>query len=379
MATTFTKMMAHKPDVAKALLRGNMEPFCRAWHADADEVTLKSHGMPNTMVLRAAAHRHFTRDGVVFIKNDLAARNTVETWELITNRLPMLTPENWLPFGQGRGYNISEDGIKVTQTSYKPTMLHYDGQFHGAAAAAAAAGGDIEANRVQIAYADDSGPLRLFVVPGSHGRRVREIVEAITGVGIRMGFSAFGKDFAAKHPDLYDLLHEFGVALPTAGLQMFAAAVWHYEAAAEATQERRLLRPIMEWDGKARRLTYSYAASKQATPRSRCFRIFCGVVSLANNVSLDDLVLFAYAREHGWAMDPFASENKNNRRGVFVNDKGNQSALNVSDHSEHRAEWQREIRDVSLRRMRRYLEHVNPKRLRFYGLEREDLIDHHTQ
>lgn len=343
---------------------GRFDSFCKYWQKNTfatHKIWGKSIGMPYPPLLRASERTPFTFDGNVFVKNALTAKNSPRTWETLIQHYPQLHPDQWLPKGDNDRVNVSEDGMKVTcGKKYTPTALHYDGQF------AADDAQDIETRRVQILYSDDSGPMRLFVVPRSATYQVRYLIRRLTGIRIKDKFDAWGTYLKQNHARVYHLLHQYSVALKGPGLQFFTTAVWHFEAAEDPQHMIRanLVAPNLTAQGR-----YDYDASKEATERGSSFRLYCGIVALPFQPSL---IRFAYFREHGWSMDPWAKDNKDNRRNVFVNDKSNSSPVVQVDYAENRAAF-RQLKETPLDEMKAYLRNLTPLRLYLYGLKMTDL------
>ena len=153
-------------------------------------------------------------------KNQILAKNNIRMWEILTRYNPLLHPREW--FSQplcSPGYRtqVSEDGIKIKKDkAYDPTAIHYDGQLSESL--------DGSTRRVQIIYTTDTGPVRLFAVPGSHLPRVRQIIQTITGIESKDGFARANFE---KTPRILELLHKYGVSIGSspAGLLMFCANV----------------------------------------------------------------------------------------------------------------------------------------------------------
>lgn len=176
--------------------------------------------------------------------------------------------------------------------------------------------------RIQIIYCEPSESANLYVVPGSHTLRTKE-------------------GFVRIHDDDEDTIRKYGVCMTQPGLQMFKGSVWHFE------------------DGNPK--------------ESEVFRHYCGIVEMPGS-EIPQLIRCAYLREHGWAFDPFARENKHNRhQGLFVNDKSNQSSVVFDDYELLRPEFQ-QLKGTSVQAMKNYLnQQCSDLRLELYGLKRTDL------
>lgn len=348
-----------------SLSEGNFERFSEEWKKklySQTKISFKTNGMANKAPLdpdhRPDFTDHWTK--IVHVNNRLAATNNICLWEGLTELHARLHPSEWFKDDlRPPNYRIqvSEDGVKILhKQSYEPTALHYDGQL------GQAEGGD--ARRIQIVYTADSGPVRLFVVAGSHKPRVRQIIQAITGVPGMPGFITLKKQFD-QHPQLRQLLYKYGVALPSTGLLMFRANVWHYEAVERfKTVEYYPVSVLLSPD-------YNSEDTKAKTKQSSIFRIYCGVVSVPPSTdNFRDLVVLAYLREHGWAIDPFSPENK--KHPLFVNHKSTQ---NWSETSHPGRDKFQVLVSRTIPEMKSFLlEHVRPERLQLYGLSQTDLL-----
>ena len=304
----------------------------------------KSCHMPNTRILKATERKYFTcrETGTVHIKNPLVAKNSIAIWEHLLQLYPRLDPAHWMMTTtcvstDATRFNVSEDGIKLSnKVKYSPTPLHYDGLC--------------SYDRVQIILSKDEGPERLFVVPGSNSHEAQQIISEITGKTVVDGFNKLSTD----HPELYALMHKYGVACDSSThLQFFKASVWHFEG----------------------NTNHAHNVLFNETKKSVIFRCYIVVVALVPTPqAVVDMITFAFFREHGWAMDPFAKENKNNRRnGLFVNDKSNQASKVFHDYAENRVEF-KTLNETPIHIMKQYLrERVTPLRLQLYGLTATDL------
>lgn len=290
----------------------------------------------------------------VFTQNSLTATNNIDMWDLVPESLH---PDKWfvhpLITAGHHGTVITEDGVKIMQNkTYAPTQLHYDGQHHAV---------EVAARRVQIIYTEDTGPVRLFVVPGTQNRDVQAIIEQITGgVGIVSGFVTLKSSFD-RHPRLGSLLYKYGVTLEHSGMIMFKAGVWHMEAVHGEVSCTAGLLSVKTADP---------ALVRAETRKASLFRVFCGVVSLPEPF-VNDAIIMAYMREHGWAMEPFASgRHQNGSHPLFANDKSTQykTIEFIPDTDEFNL-----IRKTSIRDMKVWLQRLTPTRLKLYGLTVDDL------
>jgi len=284
--------------------------------------------MPYPPILECESRIEFTHPitKTIHVKNPLVAKNSICLWESLIQSYPAIKPSQWMKCER---YNISEDGIKLAhKEAYKTTPLHFDGHT--------------QYQRVQIVYSEDVGPTRLCVLPGSDSIEVQELIEEISGVSITDGFKTFPK----THPKLHELLCKYSVCCERKHLQLFKASVWHYECNPEQVKQTTVLRS------------------------------YIGVVAIEpTSERIIDMIVLAYLREHNWSMDPFAKENKNNRRGgLFVNDKSNQASKVFSHYEELEPEFG-ELKKKSIQEMKGFLrEHCSPLRLELYGLNKTDLI-----
>lgn len=358
MADTFTML---QPAAKNELRLGRFEVFSRDFQEykfSEHEIALKNVGMPNKPPLPKSMWQHYTHPltATVHRPNQLAARNNLEMWDILTHIQPELHPRAWFRGAllQGQDYrnNVSEDAIKILRRkTYNPTGLHYDGQLgqmHGVAS-----------QRTQIVYTNDQGPVRLFIVPGTHSDRAKDIITKLTGRPYQSGFEA-----KAVPERLKDMLIAHGVALPERGLLMFLANVWHFEA----VKADNLLTP----NGLLTVDTVKTLTTKSFTRASSPFRIYCGVISVPPGPLIKDLIVVAFLREHGWIMSPFA-RSINQKSDLFVNEKGTQSWPKTAMQMGSEDEWQR-LKTTDINEMKRYLlDNVSQARLYLYGLTRTDL------
>lgn len=239
----------------------------------------------------------------------------------------------------------SEDGIKfANQTNYSPTRIHYDGQ----------------PERVQIMFTTDSGPIRLFAVPGSGTDEAQALISEILGIQMLDGFSTHRAALDA-HPEVRDLMHEFGVAVPGNGLLLWKTRVWHFEAETEqpAVNDLGLAKPKQPFD---------WTRSKAETKKSDVFRIYCGVVTIESD-RRDDLIRHAFYREHNWAMEAFAHCNR--ATPVFVAEKSSQ-ATDRETYSELEEEW-KILKATPFEQMKAFLRELPMKHLMLHGLTSDDV------
>lgn len=243
----------------------------------------------------------------------VVAKPNLDMWQLLTNDNPDLHPVNWyngdLKSSPDDRLVVCDDGVKLKHNKpYKPTKLHYDGQL----------GNNEEgARRIQAAYCDDKGAIRLFVTPGTHLPEVRQLITSITGAEYSDGFTGFG-DF----PELTKLLMKYSVALPSTGLLMWRANVAHFEGVALPTEEIRLLH--------ASSRNWTQSSFSAETRAASIFRIYCGVISVpldGEGKMLSDMKTMAFLRQKGFGMIP--THHPNRAHVLFVNDKGFQGASRI--------------------------------------------------
>ncbi len=285
-------------------------------------------------------------------KNVLTAKNNVRMWEVLSSYNPLLHPSQWFTSplcAEGYRTQVSEDGIKLKYgKKYDPTPIHYDGQLSESS--------DGSTRRVQIIYTTDTGPVRLFAVPGSHLPRVREIIQDLTGIEARDGFA---RETFEKFPKILKLLFKYGVSLGSpSGLLMFCANVWHFESAS------------LEKGDKVRHDTS--LEPRDYTQSSTVFRIYCGIVTVPPNHLLKDLLIIAYLREHGYCMEPFAKK-ENKQHALFVNEKTPVNwkvKTRVDDPTEFQA-----LANASVYDMKLFLTKLPDARLLLHGLLPTDLQD----
>lgn len=279
-------------------------------------MALKGYRMPTPLPLLASQHAHFTHPltNAVHTRNPLLAKVALEVWEVIGREVDHLL--------QG-GAIVTEDGMKFSHHQlYDPTPLHYDGQ----------------PNRVQMIYCSDSGPVRLCAVPGSASEEAKELIGEILGSQSK-GLAKGGFSALSRNPALSDLLRRYSVCIPDgySGILCFRTGVWHFEC-----------------------------GTREETKRSSVFRIYCGVVrGTQSNVPKEHLITFAYLREHGWAMEPFAHGNR--RHPLFVAEKSSQATDRITCE-EQREAFER-IKAVPLEQMEHFLlSTLSEQRLKLYGI-----------
>jgi hypothetical protein len=117
---------------------------------------------------------------------------------------------------------------------------------------------------------------------------------------------------------------------------------------------------------------FDLKATKGDTKKSSIFRVYCGVVSAKEDVkSIRDLIVLAFLREHGWAMDPYTKANKSQR--YFVNQKSTQAwgVLSAPSNEDFAL-----LKMTSLDEMKAYLDkNVSDNRLALYGLTRAEIAE----
>jgi len=353
MADSFEKF---SPNTKTDLRAGRFGSYSKEWKKsgsyETTEVSGKSNGMANQPPLDPELRDDFSTklDGntTVHVPNKVNATNNISTWEHLSAFNPELEPSKWVvePL---KSYNdrvqVSEDGVKIMEKcAYDPTALHYDGQLGQT---------DDQQRRIQIVYTADKGPVRLFVVPGSNLPRVRQIIQRLTGVAGKPGFNTM-KDSFKKHPELSKTLHEFGVSIPTTGLIMFCANVWHFEGYEGPNK--------VISDQIVKHIKIDNLRSK--TSSSTVFRIYCGVVSVQQ---IDKkLIPLAYLRENGWCFDPFTRGNSAEE--LFVNSKSTQYWKITLKPSETQKKRFKELSQASLSEMKEFLARLSSRRLGLYGL-----------
>ncbi len=365
MATAFDKL----PNKVKIDLRaGTFESFSKDWQNKGvlDRlIAAKSSGMANKMFLKKDAREKYIHPITKTIHRPSAipAFNNIEMWEILSRYNPGLHPSQWfrspLKEAEENRLNVSEDGLKILEKkTYEPTGIHYDGQL--------STNGARQARRVQIIYTNDKGPVRLFVVPGSHRPDVQQLITDITGVS-KMGKAKGFEPHATvmeKNPRLKEMLYKYGVSIPATGLIMFVANIWHYEA-----KEKEQKITSFEDSGLVFVDTDHITDIKSYTKKSSVFRIYCGVVTVKPGPLIKDLIIFAYLREHTWAMDPFSTPNT--KHPLFVNSKSTQSWLGAAVDV---GEWAN-LKNATMDQMKVYLKHnVSQERLQLYGLIDDDLV-----
>jgi len=335
------------PDLSEetrgALQEGNFQPASAEWKkrgVGGTGMALRSHMMPNRLAMLATARPNFTDPvlNTVHLENPMLAFAPLRVWEVLADTNTNVHPANWF---QAERMLCSEDGIKFsTNVEYGPTRIHYDGQ----------------PDRVQVVFSNDSGPVRLFAVPGSGTPEAQRLIASILGIRMLGGFSTHTQALDA-HPRLRDLMHEFGVSVSGAGLLAFRTRVWHFEA--------------LSADGLARSVVpFDWARAKQRTKQSSVFRVYCGVVAFSNDAR-DTLIRHAYLRERGWPMEAFAHENRASK--VFVAEKSTQDQTRPT-YGNLQAKWLRVQAHSTLEEMRVFLrERVPEARLRLHGLRPADL------
>jgi hypothetical protein len=315
-------------------------------------------GMINTPPIDPENYERLTHPilNTVECKNAINAKNNIRMWEILTRYNNQLHPSNWFTeplCSKDYRTQVSEDGIKIKKDeSYKPTPIHYDGQLSET--------NDMSTRRVQIIYTTDTGPVRLFAVPGSHLLRVKEIIQIVTGITPKAQFARENFD---KHPIILELLYKYGVSIgSSAGLLMFCASVWHFESASSQIGHKIQHEPQISFN------------MNKHTKKSSVFRIYCGIVTVTPNHLLKDLLVIAYMREHGWAMESFA-RTKNREHSLFVNEKNAinwkvKTAITASEIDEFNR-----LKNASVYEMKYFLSQFSNERLLLHGLLPSDLKD----
>jgi hypothetical protein len=322
LAATFSLL----GEATKVELReqGCFERLSQEWSQQVG-MALKSCRMPNKVPLQASARQPFTYaplGGTVHSYNPLMALTAVDIWDLLGSLDSQLSPGAWSGWER---WQVSEDGVKVAHhDKYTPTAIHYDGQ----------------PNRIQIVFTADSGPTHLYAVPGSGSEQAQRLICNILGLSwsdMGRGFSTHKAAMSSEAGvELKRLLHRFGVRVSASGLLAFRTGVWHFE-------------------------------SEGPTSGSQVFRVYCGVVC-ATQASTETLIRFAYLREQGWAMEPFATK-ENCKQPLFVAEKTSQSPER-RDYSEDRPAFAA-IKAMGLEQMKQHLRALSAERLALYGINRE--------
>lgn len=264
--------------------------------------------------------------------NPMLAKNNLDMWQILNKKNSKLHPTCWykdeLLYSPNDRLYISDDGVKLKKGQpYGVTKLHYDGQL-----------GDDEksdvkhaenARRIQIAYVNDIGSIKLFVCPGTQIPIVRKIISKLTGASYKRGFNGFG-----DHPQLSNILKKYSVALPQTGLLMWRANVAHFEGHAVKQNDNSCLSNVESVLDRgllcASRKNVNDDDLKQETRNASIFRIYCGVISIPldeKNDVIRDMIILAYLRQKNFAMVPTSGINK--KHVLFVNDKGFQSGLRI--------------------------------------------------
>ncbi|KAJ1564866.1 hypothetical protein HK096_005807, partial [Nowakowskiella sp. JEL0078] len=366
MADTFV----HLSDSTKRSLHlGQFGMFSKEWTSSkpgysVTQIAFKTNGMANKPPLTPTLRKSFTcpYTKTIHIDNSLNAINSISLWERLSMLNAKLHPQQWFitPLKpENHRSQVSEDGIKIlVKTKYLPTAIHYDGKL--------GQGETADTQRIQIVYSSDQGPVRLFAIPGSQHPRVRELIQHITKtVGIT-GFTTLKKEFD-EHQKLRNLLYKYGVALPSTGLLMFRANVWHYEAVEDLTPVNRD-RPVYVRLNVNEEYDENDTASKTVT--SSVFRIYCGIISAPPGLT-KDLIVLAFLRENGWSMDPFSSANKNHP--FFVNGKSGSMGLWKVATSPSQLAFDALV-GRGLEQIKDFLlSNVLPNRLALYGITVDDL------
>lgn len=351
VAATFPKL---SPQSHAALRTGNFTPASHEWttkQVSETEMALRSYRMPAPIPLKADRQKAFTDPtlNTVHLLNPLLANASLCVWENLAAINYALHPSNW--FKTPERMICSEDGIKFADSvTYDPTKIHYDGQ----------------PDRVQIMFTTDTGPVRLFAVPGSGSPEAQALISQILGIQMLGGFSTH-KAAWESHPEVYALMHSFGVAVPENGLLMWKTKVWHVEA--EITEGPASVvddgRPALA------KIPFDWHAALKKTENSNVFRIYCGVVALPET-RRDQLIRHAFFREHNWPMEPFAHPNR--KTPVFVAQKSSQSTERET-YKELEPTWN-SLKATPFADMKAYLrKNCTIARLRLHGLTPQDLSE----
>jgi hypothetical protein len=332
------------------------------------KIAFKVRGMlskPPLPVLDREGFRH-PLTGCVHVDNPLVAKLGMQVWEAICDLYPLLNPAKWYNeslLQVDHTVQVSEDGLKLTERwIYASTPAHFDAQ------------GQVrdplvgETGRVQVVYCQDTGPVRLFVVPGSNKPEVLQILQRLTrSEDISSGYTKFEKAYG-EIPAVRELFHKYGIALPGAGLLMFTAGIWHYEAVQKEAPNS--VQPVETKFYGSGYHEPSHVAL--CTASSRNFRVFCGLKAIPK-IDLEKAVVHAFLREHDWSMESFTPDNKNS--GFFVNEKRGQSGLYKCYSYPDIAVFY-ELTQVPLATMKHYLStHCSPFRISMYGLTPEALTE----
>jgi len=302
------------PEVREQLAQGSFAEASAEWtdrKVSETGMALRSNRMPQTIPMWKDTRPVFTDPTLktVHVRNPMLAQAPFAVWEHLPRSLQ---PSNWF---RAPRVLCSEDGIKFSNNVlYDPTKIHYDGQRE----------------RVQVVFSTDTGPVRLFAVPGSGTPEAQALICDILGIqALGEGFSTHAAAFRA-HPKLATLMHEFGLSVGGPGLLAFRTRVWHYEAE-EAPPDGSGLATVAQ--------PFSWERSRDATARSDVFRVYCGVVALEDTPRMRDRLLrHAFLRENNWPMEAFANPNKAKGAPIFVAEKSTQDGTR-SDYAELVPEW----------------------------------------
>lgn len=294
--------------------RWNYKDLSQWWASE----TIETHKMnfsksitPQMEFLLAKSKNKFkneiTKDNI-HIKNPLAAMSSVYCWEYICESFEKIFPL-FRPGKTTRAVATEQSIQFCHEVSYDPQPITYH---------------DINPRRTNACVCNDQG-LLLFVVPGSHKTVIRDRVLELTGLDTHMPYKS--DDFMQlrqKHPEVYSIMHRYAIAYKGTVLLMHVPGVWYFEAlvgrqADDGLKAPGLMSPALAEDN----FTFDYEMSKSATKEEAIvFRVFCDIARVPfSQENVDMLILFAYMREHGWAMDPFSDENAQNRHDIFFNDK----------------------------------------------------------
>lgn len=288
----------------------SVRDFVRFWQqhkVSESGIQGKMNGMPNRFPLNKTAYPAMTDKDTrtVWIDNRLNALNNVEIWQILCQADAKFNPQHWW----GREDYVTlcpDDGMKLAvERTYKPTGLHFDGQFGSA--------DEYDGERLQVVYVADSGPVRLCVVPGSSAQLMQKVLHN-TGHVMGKGFQP-GVNLDKR---LAELLWEHAVTVPGDGLLLFKADTWHMEAKCSGVKNGLMMADLQQ--------PATSAAWDVACKNTSVMRVYMGLLRVQFE---ERLIRLMYYRLHGYAMDPFCPANK--KFPFFVNHKTTQSWLNTSN------------------------------------------------
>lgn len=351
MTSTFEKL---SDNTKEELSQGNFDKFSKEWVKKPfreTEIAFKSFGMANSAMINPSDRSLYTHPitKTVHTDNVLNALNNIKMWRILQKDNQNLSVDKIFTPPLGYRTQVSEDGIKIMNyQKYTPTDMHYDGQLGKYTGK--------DARRVQAVYISDQGPTRLFCVPGTHSVEIIELIQRITETSeIQPGFIKLKKEFQ-KNPKLKEILYKYGIALPTNGLLLFRAGVWHFEGSCnhENIDPRKPVKNIVT------------SHSQINTKKSKIFRIYCGVVFLPDEYK-NDLIVMAYMRLNKWSMDVYSPQNK--KKEYFVNQKTTQFKTVTIKPDQNTF---KSFANVSLNEMKHFLK-KHKSYLKYFGLSPQDL------